>query len=245
MSLAGQPHHVSTAHAVRVAPVAAPASDACGESRRYAHRSEVPPTAGYLWDSVFRAVERERTRLGRSPRVVDLGCGAGHLVTALARQGIEVVGIEPSDSGIAAFASSGREGRLVQASADESLAATVGRFDLVVSTEVIEHVYEPRRYAACMRALLEPGGLAVVTTPYHGYWKNLLISLKGGWDEHFTALWDYGHIKFWSRHTLAALLAEQEFRVERFERVGRALPALAKSMVLHARLDGRASSRGS
>jgi 2-polyprenyl-6-hydroxyphenyl methylase/3-demethylubiquinone-9 3-methyltransferase len=49
-------------------------------------------------------------------------------------------------------------------------------------------------------------------------------------DAHFTALWDYGHIKFWSRRTLAVLLEEAGLRVERFVRVGR-IPLLAKSMI--------------
>lgn len=49
-------------------------------------------------------------------------------------------------------------------------------------------------------------------------------------DAHFTALWDHGHIKFWSMKTLTLLLEEAGFRDIRFERLGR-IPALAKSMV--------------
>jgi len=51
-------------------------------------------------------------------------------------------------------------------------------------------------------------------------------------DAHFTALWDNGHIKFWSIPTISRLLGEAGLRVERVVRVGR-VPALAKSMVLH------------
>ena len=53
-------------------------------------------------------------------------------------------------------------------------------------------------------------------------------------DAHFTALWDYGHIKFWSIATLTRLLAEAGFVDIRFQRVGR-IPALAKSMIAIAR----------
>jgi 2-polyprenyl-6-hydroxyphenyl methylase/3-demethylubiquinone-9 3-methyltransferase len=49
-------------------------------------------------------------------------------------------------------------------------------------------------------------------------------------DDHFTALWDYGHIKFWSMKTLRQLLVEAGFVDIRFMRVGR-IPALAKSMI--------------
>jgi 2-polyprenyl-6-hydroxyphenyl methylase/3-demethylubiquinone-9 3-methyltransferase len=49
-------------------------------------------------------------------------------------------------------------------------------------------------------------------------------------DRHYTALWDHGHIKFWSIPTLTTLLTEAGFQTIRFHRVGR-IPALAKSMI--------------
>ena len=60
------------------------------------------------------------------------------------------------------------------------------------------------------------------------------MALSGKMDAHFTALWDHGHIKFWSIKTLSALLREAGFVDIRFERVGR-MPALAKSMIAVAR----------
>lgn len=60
------------------------------------------------------------------------------------------------------------------------------------------------------------------------------MATTGTLDAHFTALWDHGHIKFWSRATLRALLQEAGFVDIRFERVGR-IPPLAKSMIAVAR----------
>ena len=60
--------------------------------------------------------------------------------------------------------------------------------------------------------LAESSGTAIVSTPYHGYWKNLALAITGRMDAHFTALWDHGHIKFWSMKTLGALLFEAGFR---------------------------------
>jgi 2-polyprenyl-6-hydroxyphenyl methylase/3-demethylubiquinone-9 3-methyltransferase len=104
----------------------------------------------------------------------------------------------------------------------------------VLSLEVVEHVYAPRDYARTVFDLLEPGGVAIISTPYHGYWKNLALAVTGRMDAHFTALWDHGHIKFWSITTLSELLREAGFVDVRFERVGR-VPALAKSMIAVAR----------
>jgi 2-polyprenyl-6-hydroxyphenyl methylase/3-demethylubiquinone-9 3-methyltransferase len=82
--------------------------------------------------------------------------------------------------------------------------------------------------------VLKPGGLLIISTPYHGYLKNLALSIFGKWDDHHTALWDGGHIKFWSRSTLTQLLEAGGFDVIDFRGVGR-LPWLWKSMVLIAR----------
>ena len=108
---------------------------------------------------------------------------------------------------------------------------------MVLSLEVIEHLYSPRLFVDRARGALVESGCLVVSTPFHGYWKNLALALSGKLDEHFTALWDGGHIKFWSERTLRALLEERGFTVVRFARCGRIAP-LAKSMVVHARKSG-------
>ena len=120
--------------------------------------------------------------------------------------------------------------KLSQGSAYDDLASTYGQFPVVYSFEVVEHVYAPRDYARTLYNLIEPGGTAIISTPYHGYWKNLVMAATGKMDAHFTALWDHGHIKFWSYKTLTVLLEEAGFTDIKFSRVGRIAP-LAKSMV--------------
>ena len=110
---------------------------------------------------------------------------------------------------------------------------TVGPVDVVLSTEVIEHVYDPRGFLRNCYELLQPGGIIVLTTPYHGYLKNLLLALTGKMDRHFTVLWDHGHIKFWSRKTLTQALQETGFTNIEFAGSGR-IPYVWNSMVLKA-----------
>ena len=107
-------------------------------------------------------------------------------------------------------------------------------FDVVVSTEVIEHLYAPHLLPTYARSCLRDGGFLIVTTPYHGYLKNLALSVLNKWDSHHTPLWHGGHIKFWSKATLTQLLAEHGFQVTGFSGVGR-VPFLWKSMVIVAR----------
>jgi 2-polyprenyl-6-hydroxyphenyl methylase/3-demethylubiquinone-9 3-methyltransferase len=109
---------------------------------------------------------------------------------------------------------------------------------VVVSLEVVEHCFYPRKFAATVFGLVEDGGIAIVSTPYHGYWKNLALALAGRMDAHFGALWDGGHVKFFSERTLRALLEEAGFTDVAFVGAGRIAP-FAKSMIAIARRPAR------
>lgn len=169
-------------------------------------------------------------------RVLDLGSGIGKLCAAMSEAGYEVVGAEPDAQGVAI--SKARYPAIpfyafgVQ-DAPEKLTAEQPRFDAVVSTEVIEHLYSPQLLPAAVKALLKDDGYLIVTTPYHGYLKNLAIAIFDKWDSHHASLRHGGHIKFWSRETLTALLENNGFRVISFSGVGR-VPYLWKSMVVVA-----------
>lgn len=145
-----------------------------------------------------------------------------------------MTGVDPSVEGIAAAQAAYPDLDLHEGSAYEDLVLDHGRFPVVISLEVVEHVYAPRDYAKTLFDPVEPGGTAIVSTPYHGYMKNLALAITGKMDRHFTALWDHGHIKFWSIDTLTKLLREAGFETPRFERVGD-IPPLAKSMIAIAR----------
>ncbi len=163
-------------------------------------------------------------------RIFELGCGNGAIADQLTQRGYDVTGVDPSEEGIAQANRTYPGLKLYQGSAYDDLAGQFGRFPVVISLEVVEHVYFPRQFAATLFDLLEPGGGAIISTPYHGYLKNLALALTNKMDDHFTALWDYGHIKFWSMRTLRQLLVEAGFVNIRFMRVGR-VSALAKSMI--------------
>lgn len=143
-------------------------------------------------------------------RVLDLGCGNGSLSNIIAQQGYEVVGVEDSTSGILFAHQNFPQCHFIQASIyDLPYADLENAFDIVISVEVIEHLLYPRQLIQAAKKCLKPGGKLIITTPYHGYFKNLLLTLLGKMDQHFTALWDGGHIKFFSVATLTQLLNEE------------------------------------
>lgn len=191
------------------------------------------PSHNYLLPSVTKHLDLLADS-GGSKQLFEVRCGNGSIAAELNKRGWDVTGVDPSSEGVAQASLAHPELKLFQGSAYDDLAGQYGHFPVVLSLEVVEHVYAPRDYARTVFALLEEGGTAIISTPYHGYWKNLALALSGKMDAHFTALWDHGHIKFWSFATLGALLHEAGFVDIRFERVGR-VPPLAKSMIAVAR----------
>ena len=188
-----------------------------------------PPIHGVLLPRIIRALEEHcNDHLGR--KVFDLGCGNGSVANRLSQLGWDVSGVDVSEEGIGVANSSFPHLNLRVGSAYDDLSALYGQFPCVISLEVVEHVYSPREYAQTLHSLVAPGGTAIVSTPYHGYRKNLALVLTGTFDTHFTALWDHGHIKFWSRDTLSELLSEAGFKNIQYVRVGR-IPPIAKSMI--------------
>jgi len=109
-----------------------------------------------------------------------------------------------------------------------------GSFDVVLSLEVIEHLYYPRRLLKAAARALRPGGTFILSTPYHGYFKNLATSLLNRWDARFSVRDDGWHIKFFSPRTLRRLVEEESFVDLRFRYGGR-LPLFWKSMVCRGR----------
>ncbi|MBL4813125.1 MAG: class I SAM-dependent methyltransferase [Rhodobacteraceae bacterium] len=191
----------------------------------------------YLLPYIDVAMAKEQQRLQglqEPPRLFDLGCGNGSVAAHYARAGWQITGVDPSEDGIAQAQRAFGDLDLGVGSAYEDLEDRFGRFPLVISLEVVEHVYAPRDYAKTLFSLVEPGGLAIVSTPYHGYVKNVALAVTGKLDNHFTALWAHGHIKFWSMKTLGTLLKDAGFEEPSFGRVGR-IPPFAKSMIAFAR----------
>jgi 2-polyprenyl-6-hydroxyphenyl methylase/3-demethylubiquinone-9 3-methyltransferase len=166
-------------------------------------------------------------------RVLDVGCGNGFTAGEFLRRGCDVVGIDLSRTGIEVARKAFPGGRFEILPGDDRILENLGcePFDLVVSTEVIEHLYAPRAYVAGCFHALRSGGRFVCSTPYHGYLKNLAIALAGRTIAHATPLWDGGHIKLWDRQTLSHLLKETGFINLQFRGAGR-LPFLWMTMLM-------------
>lgn len=215
---------------------AGPMEPARDTSFGYVHRGNTEsPDHLYTVPAVLKALAK--TNLGK--RIFDAGCGNGTVANLLSQKGYEVTGVDPAPTGIENANREYPHLRLEIGSVYEDLASKYGRFPYVISLEVIEHVFYPWTMANTLLELTEPGGYTIISTPYHGYLKNLAIAAAGKFDSHVNPLWDCGHIKFFSITTLTALLEETGYVEIEFLRLGR-IPPLAKSMLAIAKKPKRA-----
>ena len=169
-------------------------------------------------------------------KILDAGCGSGSVSNWLAGLGHEVWGCDPSASGVKAAKSNFPApvyftGDLI---AGPPKIIPIGGYDGIVSVEVIEHLFDPEKFLSNLNSALAPGGFIILTTPYHGYLKNLAISLINKWDGHFMVNSVGGHIKFFSPKTLHAMLERTGYEPVKTIGAGRA-PLLWCSSVTLAR----------
>lgn len=120
--------------------------------------------------------DRVCARFGRDPRaraplagltVLDVGCGGGLLAEPLTRLGAAVTGIDPLAANTETAAWHALEVDLeiaYEAISVEAVAAAGRRFDLVVASEVIEHVPDVPVFLAAIAAVTRPGGLVILST---------------------------------------------------------------------------------
>lgn len=176
------------------------------------------------------------TQIPEARRVCDLGCGNGRFALSLSQSGYEVVGVDGSRAGIdlARSMADARICEFICANIDESLPGRIlpvqAPFDVVVSCDVIEHMFRPGTLIEVAYKLLRPTGTLVLATPYHGYIKNLAICVCDKWDAHHGVHWDGGHIKFFSVSTLRRMVLDHGFEDACFRFFGR-MPYLWKNMI--------------
>lgn len=111
-----------------------------------------------------------------SKTALDVGCGAGLLAEPLARLGAQVTGVDAAAENIeAARAHAAGSGLSIDYRHGELGQLGLGRFDLVTSMEVLEHVADKPAFVAELARHLAPGGLMVLSTPNRTPQSRLLL----------------------------------------------------------------------
>jgi ubiquinone/menaquinone biosynthesis C-methylase UbiE len=168
----------------------------------------------------LEVVNTEMIRMmGSVPRgsiVLDVGCGSGLHGDVLSQEyGHRVVGVDSSEASIRRAS-----GRLWQAHVgDVTSCASYPfgdlRFNAIVFSDILEHLYAPDRILADHLELLAPGGVVVVSIPNIAIWSARLGLLCGRFEYEDTGTFDRTHIRFFTRKSIAAMLQSCGLRPSR------------------------------
>lgn len=97
-------------------------------------------------------------------RVLDIGCSTGALLSAMYRLGYrEALGIDPSSESV--NVASSREGVKVEVGSFEAVPSSIGKFDCVCLTGVLEHLWDLDEAMSAIVSLLNAGGIVYVEIP--------------------------------------------------------------------------------
>jgi ubiquinone/menaquinone biosynthesis C-methylase UbiE len=168
-----------------------------------------------------RWMTAELRDLPRTAPVLEVGCGDGSFTTDLADKFSSVTGIDISASQIADNQARLPKITFRQHDVSQRFPFADGTFEVVWCSEVLEHLFDPAFALREMQRVLKPGGRLLVTVPYHGRLKNILIALFN-WDEHFVP--SNPHIRFYSNRSLSRIVAAAGLRSIRIKTCGMGRP---------------------
>ena len=146
-----------------------------------------------------------RYRGGHRGRLLEVGCGQGHLLAEARQLGYDVTGADLSPTAADAAGRLLGDGGRVFCGQLEGLSLPPGSFDVCVLADVIEHVRDPVEFLRVVRRLLAPGGAVLIATPSLDSWSARL--LRQDWME-----WKPEHLTYFDRNTAQNALFRAGYR---------------------------------
>lgn len=164
-------------------------------------------------------------------RVVELGPGAAHVARLTARSDLRWIGVEGSLDCLPALSGILSGGVI----ADLEVQPRLPRCDVVLSGDTLEHMNDPEGLLRRVHEALAPGGLLLISVPNVANLYVRLSLLCGRFPYADRGILDRTHRYFFTRASLARMLADHGFEVERGAMstipLPLALPGLAKPVL--------------
>lgn len=168
-------------------------------------------------------------------RILDYGCGKGKILSEIRSMNPHASLYGADISSIARRASKTLVPNSTIVSIDENQHIRLPNnfFDFVLSLDVIEHIYDTEKVFMEFKRLVKNGGMLLLSTPYNGLIKNIIISFIG-----FDIVYNptSPHIRFYTKKSLERLLKKYGFSAVKFGYYGR-IPFVWRGMFVLAKKD--------
>lgn len=145
-------------------------------------------------------------------RVLDVGCGTGALTLRATRdKGNEVVAVEPDPTRADVARSRGLD--VICGILDDAFVATQRPFDVIIFSDVIEHVAAPSQLLDLASRALRPDGIIIASVPNVAHWTVRLRLLFGRFDYAAVGIMDATHLRWFTRNSLFRLFDACDLKV--------------------------------
>lgn len=149
-------------------------------------------------------------------RVLDVGCGTGSVTVIANRNKNNVVtAIEPDPQRAEVARSRGLQ--VYNGYLDTDFLDANGRFDVVMSSDVLEHTPNPAGILALMVRALKPGGVILISVPNVAHWSVRLNLLVGRFDYAPFGIMDATHLRWFTAKTIRNLMENCGLKVVRMD----------------------------
>ncbi|QKJ67735.1 class I SAM-dependent methyltransferase [Deefgea piscis] len=149
-----------------------------------------------------------------APRVLEVGCGNGATLAWLKATGRcqETVGLEYSHD--ASEIARTQLDQVIEGDAEQFELQTLGKFDLILCLDVLEHLRDPWQMLRKLKQQLNPQGQIIISVPnirHHSIVLPLLF--RGQWQYQTAGILDQTHLRFFTQETAQDLLEQAGFVV--------------------------------
>lgn len=161
------------------------------------------------YKNILNWMERELPAEESWGSILEFGCDAADYTPHLARRADLLRACDPSSAQIGANCQAHPSISFFVQDPGKSIAAEPKTFDAIWCSDALAQLIQPVFALHEFHRVLKPGGRLLITVPYHGFFKNLLIALSG-WDRHFSP--DQPYLRFYTEQMLTDLIRKTGFR---------------------------------
>lgn len=193
---------------------------------QYWTKSELRGDDSFKWPNIKKLLPQNE-----NIRILDFGCGDGELINYIKNTNpkSQLYGVDVSKKIINLNRKKIKHAKFYTVDDGEKLPFPNNYFDFIVSTDVIEHVYNTDVTFKELSRVLKPKGKLLLSTPYYGLVKNILIVVIN-FDLIFSP--SGPHIRFFTRKSLTACLKKVKLLPLKFDYFGRFYPVSNGFLVL-------------
>jgi len=168
------------------------------------------PNPEHYHQKILKIIEEQGK--ARNLKILDVGCATGYLGAAIKRKGKHrVYGIEISEIAI-------KKARKVL---DDVVCADIEsieipwqeKFDIIILSDILEHLFDPKRVLVKIKKHLEPYGRILSTMPNVANYRIRLMLMRGKWLYQDTGSLDYGHLRFFTKESTVIMFKESGYEV--------------------------------